>query len=83
MMDTKQMYSFIKMRGFTHYTDVLGTYYNKGQHRLTINKQAQWYNCFYNVNDGFAWQLVSKSQTFDNFPAALNWVVKEIENHKL
>lgn len=79
ILNAKQMYSYIKSRGFIQSKDVLGTYFDKGDHKLTINKQADWYTCFHNVKQGTGWQLVAKSTIFDNYQLALSWVVKEIE----
>ncbi|AEO93383.1 gp121 [Bacillus phage G] len=83
LSDTKQMYSFIKMRGFKQSKDVLGTYFDKGDHKLTINKQAGWFICYYNRKSGMSWQLIAKSQTLDNFSSALGWVVQEIQKNQL
>lgn len=82
-MNVKQMLSFMKMKGFMQSKDVLGTYFDRDNRKFTINKQAQWFTCYHNVKSGMSWELVSKSQVFNDFSSALNWVVREVENNRL
>lgn len=82
MYDIKQMYSFMKMKGYSHSKDVLGTYFDNHKRKLTINKQANWYTCFHNEKQGNGWVLMNKSGVFDSFQAALNWVVMEVQKTK-
>lgn len=77
--DLKQMYNYTKMKGYQHSKDVLGTYFDKDGHKMSIVKQASWYTCFHNVQKGQGWQLISKSEIFDGFGPALHWVVKEMD----
>lgn len=81
--DVKQMYSYMKLKGYKHTKDVLGTYFDKDEEvKFTINKQANWYICYHNVKKNDVWALVNKSMAFDSFGVALHWVVKEVEQQK-
>lgn len=77
--DVKQMYSFMKAKGFRHSKDALGIYFDKNNHKISINKQANWYTCYHNILQENSWILLSKSQIFSNFQEALYWATKEIE----
>ena len=76
---TNQMLGFIKMKGYSSSKDVLGTYFDKHDRKLSIMKQATWYTCYNNIKVKDQWQLVNKSRIFDNFQEALHWVFQEAQ----
>ena len=80
--DIKKLFSFIKLKGYTQSKDVLGFYFDKGDRKLSIMRNASWFICYHNVKVNDSWQLVNKSQIFDNFGSALLWVAREIEKQK-
>jgi hypothetical protein len=76
--DAKQLYSFIKTRGYTKTNDALGTYFDKGNNRMSIMKQGSWYICYHNQRHGASWIPVNKSTTFSDFGEAMHWIATQI-----
>ena len=77
---TTELFMEIKRYGFQRTSDDLGTYFTKGEVRMSCMKHGHMYLCYYNKLVGKEWVLQSKSYQPFKLDDALVWIVRLIQS---
>lgn len=70
----------IEQLGFAKMKDVLGTYYTKGIHKISIMNHGNTWICYYNQFQTDRWVMLARTNAIMDYIEVLKWVHEKARN---
>lgn len=70
----------IEQLGFTKTKDILGTYYTKTIHKISIMNHGNTWICYYNQYQSDAWVMLARTNPMMDYIEVLKWVNEKAKN---